>query len=87
VVRPNSELSDVEARATCRLKDGRLLIQHIDKVSGSRERPMSDPDLEEKVAALCGGILSSHKTRELIETCRALPALADAAALARAATP
>ena len=87
VARPNPALSDVEARAICRLKDGRSIVRHIDKVIGSRERPMSDHDLDGKVANLCQGILTAHKTRALIETCRVLPALSDAAALARAATP
>jgi len=85
--RTNPDYADVEARATCRLKDGRAVVQHVEKVIGSRERPMSDRDLDAKVAGLCAGILSPQKAIALIETCRALPALPDAAAIARAAVP
>ena len=87
VAQPNSQFAEVEARATCRLKDGRSLTQYIDKVIGSSERPMSDRDLEEKVAGLCEGILSPQRARTLIAACRALPTLAAAGSVARAAVP
>jgi 2-methylcitrate dehydratase PrpD len=85
--RPNARFAEVEARATCRLKDGRSLVQHIEKVIGSTERPMSERDLDEKVAGLCEGILPPQRARVLIETCRSLPELHDVAAIARAAVP
>jgi 2-methylcitrate dehydratase PrpD len=87
VARADPHLAEVAARATCRLKDGRTLRQDVDQVIGSSGRPMSDGDLEEKVAGLCEGILPSHRTRALIDACRALPTLPDAAAIARAGSP
>jgi 2-methylcitrate dehydratase PrpD len=87
VAQPRPQFAEVEARATCRLKDGRSLIQHIDNVIGSSERPMSDRDLEAKVAGLCEGIFSGQQTRALIATYRSLPTLPDASAIARAAVP
>ena len=87
VARADARLAEVEARATCRLRDGRVLVRHVEKVIGSSERPLSDRDLVEKVAGLCEGVLPSRRARALIDTCWALPGLADAAALARAAVP
>jgi hypothetical protein len=68
------------------MSDGRTFVRHIDQVIGSRERPMSDRDLDAKVAGLCEGVLPAAKAQVLIETCRALSRLTDAAVLARAAT-
>jgi 2-methylcitrate dehydratase PrpD len=85
--RADARLTEVEAHATCRLRDGRVVTHHVEKVIGSSERPMSDRDLEVKVVGLCEGILPPHRTRALIETCWDLPALADAAAIPRAAVP
>jgi 2-methylcitrate dehydratase PrpD len=87
VARANAAFSEVEARAVCRLQDGRELVQHVEKVVGSRERPMSDRDLEEKVEGLCSGVLSSAQTGALIATCWGLPSLLDASAIVRAAVP
>jgi 2-methylcitrate dehydratase PrpD len=87
VARAEARLAEVEARVTCRLVDGRVVSRHVEKVIGSSERPMSDRDLEEKVAGLCEGILPSRGARTLIDTCWALPGLADAGAIARAAVP
>ena len=83
--RAQPALSEVEARATCRLTDGRTLECHVEQVIGSSARPMSDRDLERKVESLCDGILTPEETRALIAACWGLPALADAAIVARAA--
>jgi hypothetical protein len=80
-------LSEVEARARCRLANGRTLECHVEQVIGSSARPMSDQDLERKVESLCEGILTPEEARALIAACWALPAAADAAVIARAAAP
>jgi 2-methylcitrate dehydratase PrpD len=85
--RPNPAFTEIEARATCRLRDGSTAVCHVDKVIGSSARPMSDRDLETKVAGLCESILPPEGTRALIATCWAIRALPDAAAVARAAVP
>ena len=67
------------------LIDGRVLEQHVERVVGSAENPMSDRDLETKVRGLGDGVLPAARIDELIALIWRAEELTDAAALARAA--
>jgi 2-methylcitrate dehydratase PrpD len=72
---------------TIRLRDGRVLHKFIEHAIGSVEVPMTDAQLEVKFADLADEILSKDQTRKLMETCWNVEHLANAADLAKAATP
>ncbi|MDE1150776.1 MAG: MmgE/PrpD family protein [Azospirillaceae bacterium] len=69
---------------TIALKDGRTLHRHIDHAIGSLEKPMSDDDLARKFTDLADGILPADRIRHVMELCRTVESLPDAAAITRA---
>jgi 2-methylcitrate dehydratase PrpD len=69
------------------LKDGRKLDRYIQHAIGSLEVPMTDADLEAKFADLAEGILTTPQIHRLIDLCRGVEQLADAAEIAKAAVP
>jgi 2-methylcitrate dehydratase PrpD len=84
-VDPATKPEQVDLEIT--LKDGRKLTKHIEHAVGSIEAPMSDGALEAKFTDLAAGILPPAQIRRLIDLCRGVESLADAAAVARAAAP
>lgn len=70
-----------------RLRNGTVLEKFIEHAVGSKDRPMSDADLEAKFHGLAEGILSKTETDALIRACWDISGLQDAAAVARAAVP
>jgi 2-methylcitrate dehydratase PrpD len=67
------------------LKDGRTLHLFIAHAIGSVERPMTDRQLELKMADLVADILPAAQSRELTQRCWQLAQLPDAAVIARGA--
>lgn len=80
-------LHEDQVRITMRLRNGTVLEKFIEHAVGSKDRPMSDADLEAKFRGLAEGILSKTETDALIRTCWDISGLQDAAAVARAAVP
>jgi 2-methylcitrate dehydratase PrpD len=74
-----------QAELIIRLVDGRVLTRRVEHAIGSLERPMSDAALDAKFADLAEGILPPAQIRRVIESCRGVVALDDAAQIARAA--
>jgi len=75
------------ARVTITLKDGRVIEKQVIHAIGSLDRPMSDGDLDVKLRGLATGILSEAEVAALIQICRSVGELRDAADIARAAVP
>ena len=69
------------------LNDGRILEKHIDHAIGSRERPMSDADLDEKFHGLADNILGAEQASRLLALAWSIEELPDAAEICRAAAP
>ena len=80
-------LAEDAARVRVRLKDGRALDCAVEHALGSRERPMSDRDLEAKFRDLAGGALDRDGVAALIGACWSLDSSDDAGELARLARP
>jgi 2-methylcitrate dehydratase PrpD len=76
-----------EARVRIVLKDGRELSTHVEQAVGTLERPMSDRDLELKLAGLAEGVLTSSQVDRLIECCWKLEDLPGTEPLRAAVTP
>ena len=74
----------LEAYATVRLRDGKLLEKHVERALGSIERPMTDRDLEDKFRALVAGVLDDRQAAKVIDLCWRLPELDDVGELVRA---
>jgi 2-methylcitrate dehydratase PrpD len=69
------------------LQDGRKVGKRIERAIGSRERPLSDAELEAKFRHQSALVLGEDATARLMETAWALPGLKDAGEVARAAAP
>ena len=58
-------------------KDGRALHVFVDHAIGSRERPMSDADLERKFHGLVDPVLGAARAAGLIAQCTTLSGCGD----------
>ncbi|MCX7199419.1 MAG: MmgE/PrpD family protein [Proteobacteria bacterium] len=76
-------LSEIEARATLTMADGRTHEVHVEAVVGSAANPMSDADLADKVRGLAFGILPDARVEALIAACRGFESLPDVSDIAR----
>ena len=81
----DAQLREIAATVTITLTNGTVLTQHVEKVIGSAENPMSDGDLEAKVHGLAHGILPEAKTAALIALTWRVAELTDMAEFARGA--
>lgn len=70
---------------TVTLRDGRRLQKQLRSCIGSKSNPMTDAQLEAKLAAGADGVLDADRTRRLIAETWRLPELADASVLVRLA--
>jgi 2-methylcitrate dehydratase PrpD len=83
----DAKLRDDEVRVRIVLGDGRVLEKYIDHAIGSRERPMSDAELETKFHALADDILGVEQASRLLALAWSLGELPDSSEICRAATP
>jgi 2-methylcitrate dehydratase PrpD len=83
----DATLHEDQARVAIRLRNGRTIEKFIEHAVGSRDRPMSDAELEAKFSGLAKGILSEADTRTLMRLCWQIATLHDVADIARAAVP
>jgi 2-methylcitrate dehydratase PrpD len=70
---------------TIALRDGATLHKQVQHCIGSKDRPMTDREIEAKFEGLAEGVLTPAKTAAVIRTCWRLESLDDAAAVVRAA--
>jgi 2-methylcitrate dehydratase PrpD len=80
-------LKEDAAHVRIQLKDGSLLERRVEHALGSRERPMSDGDLEAKFRSQCAAVLDRPAIDALLAACWALDQSADGGKLARLTVP
>ena len=76
-----------QARIAIQVKSGKTLEKFVEHAIGSKDRPISDTDLEAKFRGLTDGILSNTETGNLIGLCWDIGKLEDAGGVARASVP
>ena len=72
---------------TLTLNDGRHFERHIEHAIGSKDRPLSDAELEAKFHRQAALVIGDEASGELMKTAWALPRLSDAGEVARASVP
>jgi 2-methylcitrate dehydratase PrpD len=78
----------IRSRIEITLKDGSNLVEWAnEKYRGGPDNPMTDKDLESKVAACTAGIFSDQRRDEMIATAWKVETLPDAAEIARKIQP
>lgn len=87
VVTIDPTLHEDQARVSLRLADGRTLDTFVEHAVGSKDRPMSDAELETKFRGLVGSILSEMETERLMRLCWQVDTLQDVGVLPRASVP
>ncbi len=70
---PDAALARDEAFVEVRLVSGRTLAHHVPHARGSRERPLTDDELDAKFRSLVTPVLSDELGGELLTACRSLP--------------
>ncbi len=80
---PDANLHKLESRVTVTLKDGRVIDKHVLRALGSRERPMSDVDLEDKFSGLVAGVLPKQQAADIMKLCWSAADLDDTSVIAR----
>ena len=81
------QLRDDQVLVRLVLSDGRILEKHIAHAIGSRERPMSNADLDAKFHGLADDILGAEQASRLLALAWSIEELRDAAEICRAAAP
>lgn len=69
---PRDDLARDEARVQVHLASGRVLDMHIPHARGSRDRPLTDPELEAKLLAMATPVLGDHPSQSLATLCSGL---------------
>ena len=72
---------------TVTLTDGRQFEKRIEHAIGSRDRPLSDEQLETKFSRQAAPVIGDEAARKLMATAWRLPELADAGEVARMSVP
>ena len=80
-------LHEDQVRVTMKLKNGKVLEKFIEHAVGSKDRPMSDADLEAKFRRLAEGVLSRSESDALIRACWDIAKQKNAGDVARASVP
>jgi 2-methylcitrate dehydratase PrpD len=83
----DDSLRDDECHVQLTLKDGRVLKKYVEHAIGSRERPMSDDDLNAKFHVLVDDILGEEHGERLLKLCWSIEGLKDAAEICRQSLP
>jgi 2-methylcitrate dehydratase PrpD len=83
----DDSLRDDECHVQLTLKDGRVLKKYVEHAIGSRERPMSDEDLNSKFHVLVDDILREEHGERLLKLCWSIEGLKDAAEICRQSLP
>ena len=83
----DESLRKEEAHVAVVLRDGSTHARHVRHATGSRERPMTDEQLEAKFRELAPAVLDAAQVEKLVGLLWTLDELRDAGALARASVP
>ena len=81
----DEKIREDETHVAIELKGGETLSCHVDHVIGSSGKPMTDQDIEQKFRGLTEPLLPKARVNQLIDTCRNMTRIDDAAVLARLA--
>lgn len=84
VTEPDPGMASDSTRITLLLRDGRQLVKEVRHCIGSKGRPMTDRQIEDKFTALADGILPPGRVRALMERCWSIESADDAGSLVRA---
>lgn len=84
-VTENPELANDAANVRVTLKGGATHDLHVDHCVGSRERPMSDDELQTKFLAQAEPVIGEQRARDLIASCWGLGDVSNVGALAELA--
>ena len=82
---PDESMPLTAARVVVRLEDGTTLQQAVSACLGSATRPMTDKDIDQKFLTITAGVLGSERAGALLQACRGIESLPNAAAIAQAA--
>lgn len=85
VATADAAICEDEADVVIECSDGKSLHHHVDYVTGSTRRPMSDADIETKFRGLAAPVLPAEAIDQLITGCWQISQASDAAVLARLA--
>jgi 2-methylcitrate dehydratase PrpD len=85
--RVDAALAEDAAVVRIRRTDGEMLERRVEHALGSRERPMSDADLEAKCRGLCASVLDASAVDALVAACWSLERSADAGKIAQLTVP
>ena len=69
---PREDLARDEARVQVHLRSGRVLAMHVTHARGSRDRPLTDPELQAKLLAMATPMLGDQQAQGLASLCNAL---------------
>ncbi|RZK93411.1 MAG: hypothetical protein EOO66_10090, partial [Methylobacterium sp.] len=69
----DAQLARDEAFVDIHLASGRRLGQHVPHARGSRDRPMTDAEIDAKFMSLATTSIGGERAAQLLATCRALP--------------
>ncbi len=69
---PREDLARDEARLQVHLRSGRVLAIHVPHARGSRDRPLTDPELQAKLLAMATPVLGDQQAQHLASLCNAL---------------
>lgn len=83
----DAAIGKFQSDITVTLTDGGQLKKFVEHALGTRERPMSDADLEQKFRGLAEPLLSKRQIDDVIALCWKAESLPDAGAIARACVP
>ena len=85
-VETDAAIREDETHVIIEMSDGQRVQCHIDHVTGSVDRPMSDGDMVEKFRGLVEPMLPKARIEQLIEACWNITQLDDVSTLARLAS-
>jgi 2-methylcitrate dehydratase PrpD len=82
---PDAALASDAAEVCVILKDGRRLTRMVEHCISSIERPMTDPQLDEKFLGQAEFAIGADRSRQVLDLCWRAESLADVGEIARAA--
>ncbi len=85
-VETDAAIREDETHVTLEMSDGQRVQCHIDHVTGSVDRPMSDHDMVQKFHGLVEPILPKARIEQLVDACWNITQLDDVSTLARLAS-
>lgn len=77
---------EAEVTITATLDDGREVVKHIERAIGSRERPLSDEQIEAKFLGQTVSVIDEGRARQLLAQAWSVADMSDVGQIAKAST-